>query len=576
MEQQKHYLKRSLSLLLSVIMIFSVFSGLNITVSAEDSLDYLSYEIIDGEVTITDCEKTITSVIIPSEIEGCPVTSIGDYAFYYCTSLTSVEIPDSITSIGYAAFCGCLSLTIVTIPNSVMNIVVDAFESCTSLTAIDVDEGNEFYSSIDGVLFSKDKRQLIIYPCGKGSAYNMPAGVTSIGDMAFYYCKNLTSISLPDSVNSIGDYAFCGCESLASVTIPNSATNIGQASFFGCESLASIVIPKSMKNIGDAAFSNCSSLNDVYYTGTKEQWEKINIGYFNEQLTTAAIHYNHMGHIHNYLNGVCDICGGWRGTKKEVDLKSATNVTGGVKISWSTIPGAKKYIIYRKTSSKAEWKRLYVTKTAASAYTDKTAKSGTKYYYTVKAVRDGEYSKYDNDGVSRTYLAVPKISSVSNKSSYVEIKWGKVTGASSYDVYRKVKGGSWAKLDSTKSTTFKDKTAKAGKVYEYKVRAKVGKSTTSEFSSVKKIVRLTTPKLTKVTATSGKVTFTFGKVTGAEKYYIYRKTGSGSYKKIATTTSTKYVDKSVKKGTTYTYTVKAVKSSYSSAYNSTGLKVKAK
>ncbi len=279
---------------------------------------------------------------------------------------------------------------------------------------------------------------------------------------------------------------------------------------------------------------------------------------------------------HDYADGICTMCDDWSGTEKEVKLKSATNVTGGVKISWSAIPGAEKYVIYRKTSAKADWKKLYTTKTPASAYTDKAAKSGTKYYYTVKAVRDGEYSKYDNDGVSRTYLAAPKISSVSNKSSYVEIKWGKVTGASSYDVYRKVKGGSWAKLDSTKSTTFKDKTAKAGKVYEYKVRAKVGKSTTSEFSSVKKIVRLTTPKLTKVTPSKGKVTFTFGKVTGAEKYYIYRKTGSGSYKKIATTTSTKYVDKSVKKGTTYTYTVKAVKSSYSSTYNSTGLKVKAK
>ncbi len=261
---------------------------------------------------------------------------------------------------------------------------------------------------------------------------------------------------------------------------------------------------------------------------------------------------------------------------RTVELKKAENVTGGVKISWEKLDGAENYVIYRKTSANGEWKKLYTTKTNASAYTDKSAKSGTKYYYTVQGVGDGEYSKYDDKGVYKTYIAAPKISSVENKITCTQIKWGKVSGADYYEVYRKAKGGSWKKLDSTKSTTFNDKNAKAGTVYEYKVRARVGKSTASAFSSAKKIVRLTVPKLSKATAESGKVTLTYGKVTGADKYYIYRKTGSSGWKKIASTTSTKYVDKSVKKGTTYTYTVKAVRSSYVSYYNTTGLKVKAK
>ncbi len=261
---------------------------------------------------------------------------------------------------------------------------------------------------------------------------------------------------------------------------------------------------------------------------------------------------------------------------RTVELKKAENVTGGIKISWSKLDGAEKYVIYRKTSAKGEWKKLYTTKTNASAYTDKSAKSGKKYYYTVQGVGDGEYSKYDDIGLYRTYIAAPKISSVENKKTCTQIKWGKVSGADYYEVYRKAKGGSWKKLDSVKSTTFNDKNAKAGTVYEYKVRARVGKSTASAFSSAKKIVRLTVPKLSKATAASGKVTLTYGKVKGADKYYIYRKTGSGSFKRIASTTSTKYVDKNVKKGTTYTYTVKAVRSSYISYYNTTGLKVKAK
>ncbi len=473
-------------------------------------------------------------------------------AFAELSSVTDVSFPESLEEIGASVFQGT-TVKEFNIPANVNYIGTKALDSW-EVEAVNVDSDNSEYSSENGVLFDKLKESIIMYPkCKVNAEYSIPNTVVYIETSAFERCVKLKSINIPGSVDYIGDYAFYNT-AITNVVISEGVKSIGDRAFDsaydGCET---ITLPSTIEYLGRRPFYT----KTVIYNGTELQWnniEKYNSDDFNE-LTIK------------FKDDFVD---------KVVVLKSATNVTGGVKISWSAIPGAEKYVIYRKTSAKADWKKLYTTKTAASSYTDKAAKSGTKYYYTVKAARDGEYSQYDNDGVSRTYLAVPKISSVANKSSYVEIKWGKVTGASSYDVYRKVKGGSWKKLDSTKSTSFKDKTAKAGKVYEYKVRAKVGKSTTSEFSTAKKTVRLTTPKLTKVTPSKGKVTFTFGKVTGAEKYYIYRKTGSGSYKKIATTTSTKYVDKSVKKGTTYTYTVKAVKSSYSSAYNSTGLKVKAK
>ena len=233
-------------------------------------LDKLTYEIEDGKVTITDCDTSLSGdIVLPSKIEGKPVTSIGWRAFWYCSSLTSITIPDSITSIGTCAF-----------------------EGCKKLTQINVDKANTVYLSVNGVLFNKEKTELIRYPAGKtDTAYAIPDRVTSIGWGTFSGCSSLTSITIPDGVTSIGDLAFDGCNSLTSITIPNSVTSIGDEAFFLCSSLTSITIPDSVTSIEDSAFSGCSSLKDVYYSGTQEQWKKISIGSYNGYLTNAKIHY---------------------------------------------------------------------------------------------------------------------------------------------------------------------------------------------------------------------------------------------------------------------------------------------
>ena len=251
-------------------------------------LDKLAYEIEDGEVTITGCDISLSGdIVLPSKIEGKPVTSIGSSAFRgcssltsitipdsvtsigssafeNCSSLTSVTIPDSVTSIGYDAFSWCNSLTSITIPDSVTSIGWDAFDRCEKLTQINVDTANTVYSSVNGVLFSKDKTELIRYPEGKAdTSYAIPNGVTYIGYDAFSCCSSLTSITIPNSVTSIGDYAFSGCISLASITIPDGVTNIGDWAFWDCRSLTSITIPDSVTRIGDSAFYGCSSLTSI-------------------------------------------------------------------------------------------------------------------------------------------------------------------------------------------------------------------------------------------------------------------------------------------------------------------------
>ena len=230
-----------------------------------------------GDSAFFDC-TSLTSVTIPDS-----VTSIGEYAFYNCTSLTSVTIPNSVTSIGEYTFYNCTSLTSVAIPDSVTSIGDAAFASCTSLTGIWVAEGNSHYANdASGVLFNKDKTTLVQCPGAFSGSYAIPNSVTSIVGYAFDGCASLTSVTIPDGVTSIGRYAFHDCRSLTSVTIPDSVTSIGVW-----------------------AFCDCTSLTDVYYAGSEAQWKAIGIDlYGNDDLLTANIHYNYVSHTHSYKDVV--------------------------------------------------------------------------------------------------------------------------------------------------------------------------------------------------------------------------------------------------------------------------------
>ncbi|TGX79958.1 leucine-rich repeat domain-containing protein [Muribaculum intestinale] len=242
------------------------------------------------------------------------VTSIGKYAFYKCSGLTSVTIPNSVTSIGISAFYNCSGLTSVTIGNSVTSIGNSAFSNCSGLISIIVDESNPSFSSIEGILYNNDATTLIYCPitkktvtipnsvtsigysafsgCSGLTSVTIPNSVTSIDNNAFYKCSGLTSVTIPNSVTSIGQrvfencsgltsvtignsvtsigyYAFDGCYGLTSVTIPNSVTTIVQSAFSNCRGLTSVTIGNSVTSIGKYAFSGCSKLTSIYCQGTK-------------------------------------------------------------------------------------------------------------------------------------------------------------------------------------------------------------------------------------------------------------------------------------------------------------------
>ena len=186
------------------------------------------------------------------------VKVIGNKALGCCTSLTSINIPNSVTNIGDEAFSWCKSLTKITIPSSVVNMNGNPFLGWDG----DLYNESEGFIYEQQVLFNKDKTTLIAYR-SKDTNYSISNGVTHIGDYAFYYDESLTSINIPNSVTNIGNCAFSNCESLTSINIPNGVTNIGSFAFYGCKSLTNINIPDSVTNIGDYAFSDCSSLTSI-------------------------------------------------------------------------------------------------------------------------------------------------------------------------------------------------------------------------------------------------------------------------------------------------------------------------
>ena len=312
-------MKRVFSLFLALVIVFGL---LPLTALAGELNNGLQYEVYENQVEIIGYAGDATEIVVPAKIEGLPVTSIGSFrgctsltsivipesvtyissdAFYECSNLASIHvddnnlyyssddwgvlfnkektilikapvasvgsytIPDGVTDIAHNAFEGCSSLTSISIPESVIYLDNMAFYECTSLTGIHVDDNNLYYSSDDwGILFNKEKTELIKAPAAIKGSYTIPSSVTFIAGRAFQSCSTLTNIDIPDGIAEIGWCTFNGCSNLTNIVIPKSVTDISYDAFSYCSNLTSIVIPKNVRYIAYDAFSYCSKLTGIH------------------------------------------------------------------------------------------------------------------------------------------------------------------------------------------------------------------------------------------------------------------------------------------------------------------------
>jgi len=309
---------------------YGPFVGCTGLTSLTVETDNTNYCSLDGVMFSKD--KTVL-IQCPGGKQGAymipnGVANIALAAFEKCSSLTSIEIPNTVTNIGNEAFASCTSLTSVVIPNSVVSIGEDVFKYCSYLTSIDVASDNPNYSSIDGVLFNKEKTTLLRCPNGNTrTEYTIPDGVTTIGQRSFESCWQLNSIIIPDGVTTIEANAFEGCVNLTSVSIANSVSTIENEAFLGCQKLTSVTnYAANPQTIAATAFSFANQSSCTLYVPaesieaykTAEVWkgftnilpieedtrvlsiaEAINVGMALDSMATSAETYTIEGYVIN-------------------------------------------------------------------------------------------------------------------------------------------------------------------------------------------------------------------------------------------------------------------------------------
>ena len=486
----------------------------------------------DGTVVITGYSGSAEKVDIPEKIDGKSVTSIGDYAFYYCSSLTSVTIPNSVTSIGEYAFGDCANLTNITIPNSVTSICKGAFIDCTSLTSIKIP------NSVTRILRDAFR------DCTNLTSVTLPESLTYIGS-AFEGCTSLTSITIPNSVTYVDAYAFAGCTSLTEIKVavenPNyvsvngvlynksrtvlicypagkkdknykildSVTAINRYAFYGFTSLASIMIPDSVTEICESAFSGCTSLTSITIPDSVMSIARFTF-YYCANLKSIKIP-NSVTNIGESAFGGCTSLTSITIPNSVTDIDTNT-FSGCTSLTSITIPNSVTEIgwwaFYGCTSLTSITIPNSVTNIGESAFRGCTSLTSITIPGSVASIGEEAfgyyYDEYDDsdkkidnfkiycysgtageqyakdNGFDYELITVEKPANVTGFkvksifSTNVTLQWNKNTSASGYEI-EQYKSGKWvnvAKITSNATTSYTVKGLAAGTAgYKFRMRA---------------------------------------------------------------------------------------------------------
>ena len=562
----------------------------------------------------------IEKIIIPETIKEIP-----EMCFYGSQNLKEVVLPETIKSIGANAFSNCAFLENIYLPYGLENIDGAAFH-CAGLSAVVIPDsvkniGNYAfgYFSADDIEFVKDEAFEIQGRSGTvAEEYAIENGfkftdVSPEQPEIWYAYTDKISVTLfweqtedaesYEIYRKTDDTDFVKIEEMgidedpvySDLTVFNGETytysvvavkgnlrssydKIYDIKFVSLDTPELVSAEYTHKGITVKWNTVSDADGYILYRKTENtEWEEIadlkgKVKSFEDTTCQSGEIYSYTVKAYNGdVESSCDYDGVSSMFLAIPKLKTASNASKGIKITWEKVKGANSYIIGRKTGSTG-WVKIAEVDDVNS-YIDNSAKAGTTYTYTVVSVCDDFNGWYDEDGITCKRLSTVTTESATNTANGVKITWKPISKCSGYRVYRKTENGSYKRIATVKGSTksyYTDKTAKSGTKYIYKVVAYSG-SYTSCYTEVSRYY-LDNPEL--LSAKSGKsgVTAKWETVKGASGYYVYRKEADGSYKKIATVkggTKYSYLDKSAKKGRTYAYKVKAYYSKTTSAYSNT-------
>ena len=582
--------KKLTSVILAVVMMLGILTIVPLTVSAATYGDFEYTLEDDYTCTITKYNGSAANVTIPSTIHDYKVCKIGAGAFYDCSSLEKIVIPDSVKEICWSPMYGCFqkcnNLKEIYIGSGFEKSLFDMYtlSGCNSLEKIVFSEDNNYYCSIDGVPFDKSKTSICRYPAGKkDKEYTIPDTVSELS-MAdeFFYNENLKTIVIPKSVKSIGEYTFGTVDSFP-ITIKGYKGTAAEEyakengfKFIEISDPTSVSLNKTSLalEIGRTytLIKTVSPSNAV----TSYTWRSSNT-------SVATVDSN--GKVTAKKAGTATI------TVKTSNGKTATckvtvnlpapqitglsNTTGGIKISWNKVDGAYGYRLYYKPVS-GGWKRF--KDTTATSFTDSGVVPNKTETYTIRCIdKNGNtISGFNSTGWSKKYTpAAPTISKLDITKDGIKLSWNKIAGVYGYRLYYKTSSGGWKRFKDTTATSFTDSGVSPNRTETYTIRCidKNG-NTISGFNSTGWSKKYTpaAPTISKLDITKDGIKLSWNKIAGVYGYRLYYKTSSGGWKRFKDTTATSFTDSGVSPNRTETYTIRCIDKNGNtiSSFNSNG------
>ena len=582
--------KKLTSVILAVVMMLGILTIVPLTVSAATYGDFEYTLEDDCTCTITKYNGSAANVTIPSTIHDYKVCKIGAGAFYDCSSLEKIVIPDSVKEICWSPMYGCFqkcnNLKEIYIGSGFEKSLFDMYtlSGCNSLEKIVFSEDNNYYCSIDGVPFDKSKTSICRYPAGKkDKEYTIPDTVSELS-MAdeFFYNENLKTIVIPKSVKSIGEYTFGTVDSFP-ITIKGYKGTAAEEyakengfKFIEISDPTSVSLNKTSLalEIGRTytLIKTVSPSNAV----TSYTWRSSNT-------SVATVDSN--GKVTAKKAGTATI------TVKTSNGKTATckvtvnlpapqitglsNTTGGIKISWNKVDGAYGYRLYYKPVS-GGWKRF--KDTTATSFTDSGVVPNKTETYTIRCIdKNGNtISGFNSTGWSKKYTpAAPTVSKLDITKDGIKLSWNKIAGVYGYRLYYKTSSGGWKRFKDTTATSFTDSGVSPNRTETYTIRCidKNG-NTISGFNSTGWSKKYTpvAPTISKLDITTGGIKISWNKIAGVYGYRLYYKTSSGGWKRFKDTTATSFTDSGVSPNRTETYTIRCIDKNGNtiSSFNSNG------